>query len=159
MRVFFSAFARLYGKSVSHRNRLMNGVDVLLDALHPVEHGDWQRLWEARFEGGTLWGDLLSQHHGEARWALHKALNVLLAAHLVRPSYRWLLDNRLGETYRFMYETTHAQDYERLMQAAEQVGATLGTMDCALRSLARLFAHTGKHLAEVKVDALFVYDE
>ena len=60
MRVFFSAFTRLHGRSDSHRNRLMNGVDVLLDALHPVEHGDWQQLWEARFERGTLWSDLLA---------------------------------------------------------------------------------------------------
>ncbi len=154
MRVFFSAFTRLHGKSGSHRNRLMNGVDVLLDALHPVQQDDWHRLWEARFEGGTLWSDLLARQHGEARWALHKALGVLLATHLVRPSYPWLLDNRLGETYRLMYETTHAQDHERLMQAAQQVGATLGTLDGALRSLARLFAHTGKHLAEVNVDDL-----
>lgn len=104
-----------------------------------------------RFDDSTFWSALLDQQQGNTRWALHQALHVLLATHLVRPSYPWLLAHRLGGITRLLYQTTHAPDHARLLEAAQHVEAAVGTVQDALGTLARLFVHTGKHLAEIEV--------
>src|SRR6266536_169671 len=73
------------------RERYLTGLDRLLTWLRPQPGQSWQVVWELRENEEGAWRKLTAARAQEERTSLYKAIQVLIAYRVVRPSYRWLL--------------------------------------------------------------------
>ncbi|MBA3241448.1 MAG: hypothetical protein H0T60_09525 [Acidobacteria bacterium] len=155
------ALRRLYEQHGEHyqlvrrqRERHLTGLDLFLAWLKPEPGQSWQEVWQLRAEGTGAWTQLTEAQPQEERTCLYKAVQVLIAYRVVRPSYRWLLDHGLGDLYQLLFDTTEREARDQLRQAAHELGLGAHALYHVWRLLGRVLAHTGKSLREVTADDL-----
>ena len=119
------------------------------DRFNPKPGQSWQELWDLRFEASDNWEKFTSPLNFEARSCLYKILQLLIAYRLVRPSYRWLLNHRLGDIHQVLFNTTERQGGEQFHRAAHELGIQTSAMRDAWRFIARILIHTGKAFNDI----------
>lgn len=154
LRRLFEQHLKQYELSEGQSKRYLNGLTMLLEWLKPERSQSWQEVWELCAEPAGQWPSLTAGQSQEVRSRLYKAVQVLIAYRVVRPSYRWLLDYGVGDVYNLLFETTGRQDRERLRQAAHELGIGTHAMNEVWRLLGRILAHTGKSLHDVTITDL-----
>jgi len=140
---------KLYGFKIQHQNRYKTGLTKFLAWFNPKPGQSWQELWDLRFEASDNWEKFTSPLNFEARSCLYKILQLLIAYRLVRPSYRWLLNHRLGDIHQVLFNTTERQGGEQFHRAAHELGIQTSAMRDAWRFIARILIHTGKAFNDI----------
>ncbi len=138
-----------YEVSGDQRARCRAGLRLLLAWLQPMRSKSWQQAWDNRFEAEGAWTSLVAGLKQSERTCLYKAVQILLAYHVVRPSYPWLLRHNVGDIYHFLFEATERQAHQRLVKAARELGFGANTLSSAWGFVGRILIHTGKTLDEI----------
>ena len=138
-----------YEVSGDQRARCRAGLRLLLAWLQPVGGQLWQQAWDNRVEAEGAWTGLVAGLRQSERTCLYKAVQILLAYHVVRPSYPWLLQHSVGDIYHFLFEATERQAHQRLVEAAREIGFGANTLASAWAFVGRILIHTGKALDEI----------
>ena len=138
-----------YGFKSRQKSRYEIGLKNFLSWFNPEPGQSWQELWDLRFESSDDWQKFSSPLSFENRSCLYKILQLLVAYRLVRPSYRWLLDNRLGDMHQVLLNTTDRQGGEQLYRAAQELGIHTSAMKSAWQFIARIMAHTSKDIHNI----------
>lgn len=138
-----------YELSKGQRVRYRRGLQMLLAWLRPASSESWQEIWEARVEAKGAWKDLIAPLTHSGRTCLYKAVQVLVAHRVVRPSYGWLLDHGPGAIYYLLFDTTEREVRDRIASAARELGYGAHTLDGVWVLLGRVLAHTGKTLDDI----------
>lgn len=151
LRGLYEQHCAQYGCAKRQRERYLHGLEMLLAWLHPAPGQSWQEVWEQHADAAGAWDTLTTAQDQEGRTCLYKAVQLMLAYRVVRPSYRWLLDHGLGDLYALLFDTTERHARERLLQAAHELGINTHSMRGTWRLLGRVLVHTGKSLPDVTV--------
>ncbi len=149
LRILYEQHFERFQLAVRQRERYLTGLDMLLAWLLPKPGQSWQEVWELRENEEGAWRKLTAARAQETRTSLYKAIQVLIAYRVVRPSYRWLLDHCIGDFYQLLFDTTERESREHLRRAAHELGIGTYSMNDTWRLLGRVLAHTGKSLREV----------
>jgi site-specific recombinase XerD len=134
-----------------------NGLGRLLDWLENAEGDSWQTRWNVAAEGIPDWQAAAGSKTSRQRRELMGALETLMCYRIIRPSYRWLAQQRFRHLHYEMWHTTDRDDFERLRAGAGQLGAPGGTMSHVLTLLMKILIHTGKRLAQLTTADLLDY--
>lgn len=123
-RLYEEHFVR-YELNKGQRVRYRRGLQMLLAWLRPAPSEFWQEVWEARVEAKGAWKDLIAPLTHSGRTCLYKAVQVLVAHRVVRPSYGWLLDHGPGAVYYLLFDTTEREVRDRIASAARESATAL----------------------------------
>ncbi|MFQ5830602.1 MAG: tyrosine-type recombinase/integrase [Candidatus Methylomirabilia bacterium] len=134
-----------------------HGLCRLLDRLENAEGDTWQARWHAAGEAIPDWQAAAGAKTPRDRRELMGALETLMCYRVIRPSYRWLTQQRFQHLHYEMWHTTDRDDFERLRAGATQLGAPGGTMSHVLALLTPILIHTGKRLAQLTTADLLEY--
>ncbi len=93
------------------RSRARAGLAMFLTWLRPVQGQSWQQVWDDRAEAAGEWDQLVAGLKQSQRTCVYKAVQILLAHRVVRPSYPWLLGHGLGDLYYFMFSTSRLPSF------------------------------------------------
>jgi len=154
LRRLYEQHCENYKLARRQRERHLTGLDLLFAWLKPEPGQSWQEVWQLRAEGDGAWRKFTAAQPQEGRTCLYKAVQVLIAYRVVRPSYRWLRDHGLGDLYQLLFDTTEREARDQLRQAAHELGLGTHALYHIWRLLGRVLAHTGKSLREVTADDL-----
>ncbi len=149
MRLLYEEHFARYELSKGQRVRYRRGLQMLLAWLRPAPCESWQGVWGTRVEAKGAWKDLIAPLEHSGRTCLYKAVQVLVANRVVRPSYGWLLGHGLGDVYYLLFDTTECEARDRIAGAARELGYGAHTLNSVWVLLGRVLAHTGKTLDDV----------
>lgn len=149
LRRLYERHCERYEFSEQQCEQYLKGLELILTWLRPAPGQSWQEIWERRAEKADAWRKLTAALTQKGRGHLYKAVEVLIAYRLVRPSYAWLLDHCVGDLYQLLFDTTEREARDEIRRAAHELGIGTHALYHIWRLLGRVLAHTGKSLREV----------
>jgi len=133
------------------------GLERLLRWLEKFEGDSWNERWHTAGESVADWQAAAGAETDHERRQLLLSLETLMCHRVIRPTYRWLAQQRFGSLHHEMWNTTDLDDFGRLCRGANELGAPGGTMAFALTALSKVLIHTGKRLAQLTTEDLLEY--
>lgn len=146
-----------YGDGRTARRLRSVGIRVLMDWLEQSDGTTWQARWEALGEPAADWLADAGAHTRTVRTAATMALQVLMLAGVIRPSYAWLLRTRNHRLYANLRTTVACEAFATLLAAVPTSGMSGSSVRQGLLVLGRVMVHTGTPLASLTTADLLTY--
>jgi hypothetical protein len=149
--------AAQHGDGRTARRLRTVGIRVLLDWLEQSDGTNWQARWEDLGEPAPDWLTAAGAHTRTVRTAATMALQVLILAGVIRPSYAWLVRTRNHRLYANLRATVARDAFATLLATGLAAGLSGGSVQHGLLVLGRIVLHTGTPLPALTTDDLLAY--
>ncbi len=148
-------------RTLTHRQRqpIVRGTRAMLGVLAQYPGQTWEQRWLASGYDAAprTWFEHDALPHYDHWSPTLNAVNALLQARVLRPSYSWLLDSQKRVALRKFLDRDGGPDLDRLRRLPAYQEAVPKYQDDAEKALARVMIRTGKDIAQLCGDDLLFY--
>ncbi len=154
-------FVAEHHRTLTHRARqpIVRGTRAMLGVLAQYSGQTWEQRWLASGYDAAprTWFEHDALPHYDHWSPTISAVNALLQARVLRPSYSWLLDSQKRVALRKFLDRDGGPDLDRLRGLPAYRDAVPKYQDDAEKALARVMIRTGKDIAQLCGDDLLFY--